>query len=311
MDLALALHDAKPNDTISIPGGRYTGVLELTKPVTLLARGQVVLDAKHAGPCLRIRTDGLVRISGCTIVGGDGGEGGGGIALLSGSLELSDCVVRFNKAPAYGGGGLYVGGGSALVSRCRFEANTGRQGGGILVDEDGELRLEHSTLIQNAAVEGGGLRAKEGAKVTVFACTIADNKVVGDAANGAALHVSGTTTRAPTVSVSNSIISERARGPSCIFNWPKHPGALTITRSLLPEWSKGLGTDCLYGAAGFALEGVEPYLLSASSPAIGKADPAAFAPGSKDVTGRPCARGMQADLGAFAFAPRSSSAIGY
>ena len=71
MDLALALRDAKPNDTISIPGGRYTGILDITKPVTLLARGQVVLDAKHAGPCVRIRCEGLVRISGCTIVGGE------------------------------------------------------------------------------------------------------------------------------------------------------------------------------------------------------------------------------------------------
>ena len=311
MDLALALRDAKPNDTISIPGGRYTGILDITKPVTLLARGQVVLDAKHAGPCVRIRCEGLVRISGCTIVGGEATEGGGGIELQQGTLELSDCVVRFNKAPTYGGGGLYIGGGKALVTRCRFEANTGRQGGGILVDEAGELRLEHSTLIQNAAIEGGGLRAKEGAKVTVFACTIADNKAVGDAANGAALHVSGTTTRAPTVSVSNCIISERAKGPSCIFNSPKLPGALTLTKSLLPEWSKGLGTDCFYGAAGFAMTGVEPYLLSDSSQAVGKADSTAYTPGSKDVTGRPCLRGMQADLGAFSFTPKSSSAVGY
>jgi hypothetical protein len=311
MDLAVALRDAKPNDTIQIPAGRYTGTLDITKPVTLLARGQVVLDAKHAGPCVRINTDGLVRISGCTLVGGAANEAGGAIALEKGRLELTDSVVRFNKAPAYGGGGLFVGGGSALVSRCRFEANTGRQGGAILVDMEGELRLEHSTIIQNAAVEGGGLRVKEGAKVDVFACTIADNKVVGDTANGGALHVSGTTTRAPTVTLSHCIVSERKAGPAIIFNWPKHPGALTVTKCLLPEWSKGLGTDCLFAAAGFSMEGVEPYVLAETSPAVGRGDASAFAAGSKDVTGKPCVKGGRADLGAFVFTPKSSSAIGY
>ena len=311
MDLALALRDAKPNDTIQIPGGRYTGTLLIDKPITLLARGQVVLDAKHAGPCVRIATDGLVRISGCTIVGGAGNDPGGGIALEKGRLELTDSVLRFNKAPAYGGGALFIGNATALVSRCRFEANTGRQGGAILVDEAGELRLEHSTLIQNAAVEGGALRMKEGAKVDVFACTFADNKVLGDNANGGAIAISGTTTRAPTVTLSHCIVSERAKAASVIFNWPKFPGALTLTKSLLPEWSKGLGTDCLYGAAGFATGGTEPYELSESSPAVGKGDATAFAPGAKDVAGKPCVKTMRADYGAFAFSPKSSSSIGY
>lgn len=311
MDLAQALKDAKPNDTLQLPAGRYSGSFEVTKPLTLLARGQVVLDAQHSGPCVRVRSEGVVRIVGCTLVGGAAREAGGGVCLEQGRLELLDCVVRFNQAPAYGGGGLYLGGGSALVSRCRFEANTGRQGGGIRVDEDAELRLEHSTLIQNAAVEGGGLRAKEGAKVTVFACTIADNKAVGDAAAGAAVHLGGTTTRAPTVSLSHVVISERAKGPACVFNWPKHPGTLTITRSLLPEWCAGLGTDCVYGPAGFEQRGVEPYLLSASSPAVGKGQASAFAPGAKDVAGRPCVTGMRADLGAFAFVAGSSGGVGY
>ena len=124
-----------------------------------------------------------------------------------------DCIVRFNKAPLYGGGGLYVCDAKARVTRCRFEANTGRQGGAILVDGVGELRLENSTVIQNAAVEGGGLRVKEGARAELFACTIADNKVVGDNAAGGALHLSGTTTRAPSLTVSNCIIWAR-RGAS-------------------------------------------------------------------------------------------------
>lgn len=309
MDLAQAVREAKPNETVKVPAGRYLVNLELTRPVTLLAMGQVVLDGTHSGSVVRITTDGLVRLSGFTIVGGAAPEAGAAVCLLEGSLELLDCTLRFNKAPLYGGGGLYVRDGKAKATRCRFEANTGRQGGAILVDGLGELRLEDSTVIQNAAVEGGGIKVKEGAKVEVFACTIADNKVVGEGAAGGALHVAATTTRSPTVTISNSIISERSEGPACVFNSEKHPATLTVTKSLLPEWRKALGGDNLFAAPGFVMSGSEPYLLSESSPAVGAADASAFGPGSKDVTGR--ARGKRADLGAFAFVRGGSSTLPY
>lgn len=312
MDLAQALRAAQPNDTLKLPAGRYAGTFEIDKPLTLLAMGQVVLDGLHAGSVLRITCPtGVVRVSGCTIVGGTAPEAGGGVCLVTGELELTDCVVRFNKAPNYGGGGLAVLDGQATVRRCRFEANTGRQGGAILVDGAAVLRLEDSTVLQNAAVEGGGLRVKEGARAELLGCTVADNKAVGEHAQGGALHLSGTTTRAPTVTLSHCIVAERTEGPTCLFNSPKLPGTLTVTRSLLPEWSRGLGADCRYGAAGFAMSGSEPYLLQASSPAVGAGLATAFAAGSKDVTGRPRARGGQVDLGAFAFSGGGGGGIGY
>jgi hypothetical protein len=312
MDLAQAVRDAKPNETLKVPAGRYTVNLELTKPLTLLAMGQVVLDGVHAGSVVRITCDGLVRLSGFTIVGGNAPEAGGAICLIEGQLELADCTLRFNKAPLYGGGGLYVRDGKAKVTRCRFEANTGRQGGAILVDGIGELRLEDSTVIQNAAVDGGGVRVKEGAKAELFACTLADNKVVGDGATGGAISLGGTTTRAPTVSIAQSVISERSEGPACVANHPKLPGTLTISRSLLPAWCKVLGGEGnQFGEAAFVMSGTEPYLLSDKSPAVGAADPAAFSASSKDVTGKARLRTGRADLGAFAFVAGGSNNLPY
>lgn len=308
MDLAQAVRDAKPNETVKVPAGRYSINLELTRPLTLMAMGQVVLDGMHSGSVVRITTDGLVRLSGFTLVGGAAPEAGGAVCLLGGTLELLDCTLRFNKAPLYGGGGLYVRDGKAKASRCRFEANTGRQGGAILVDGVGELRLEDSTVIQNAAVEGGGIKVKEGAKLEVFACTIADNKVVGDGATGGALHTAATTTRAPIVTISNSIISERTEGPACVFNSAKHPANLTVSKSLLPKWCKAVGGDNLFGDAGFAMSGTEPYLLTEKSPAVGAADSSAFGADAKDVAGR-ARKGH--DLGAFAFVRGGSSNLPY
>ena len=273
--------------------------------------GQVVLDGVHSGSVVRITTKELVRLSGFMLVGGNAPEAGGAVCLLDGELELLDCTLRFNKAPMYGGGGLYVRDGKAKAIRCRFEANTGRQGGAILVDGVGELRLEDSTVIQNAAVEGGGLLVKEGARAALVGCTLADNKVVGDGATGGAVHLAATTTRAPSLSLSNCIISERTEGPTCVFNAPKLPGALTLSNSLLPEWCKSLGGNNRYAAAGFVMTGSEPYLLSETSPAVGAADLSAFSAGSKDVAGRPRLRSGKADLGAFAFAPGGASTLPY
>ena len=306
MDLAQAVRAAKPNETLRVPAGRYTVNLELTKPITLLATGQVVLDGLHSGSVIRITADGLVRLSGLILVGGTAPEAGGAVCLLEGSLEMADCTLRFNKAPLYGGGGLYVRDGKAKASRCRFEANTGRQGGAILVDGLGELRLEDSSVVQNAAVEGGGIKVKEGARLEVFACTIADNKVVGDGATGGALHVGATTTRSPTISVSNSIISERAEGVPCVFNSPKHPAALTISKSLLPAWCAAIGGENVFGEPGFVMSGTEPYLLGERSPAVGAGD--SVLKDSKDLAGR-VRKGL--DLGAFGFVSGGSGNLPY
>jgi hypothetical protein len=312
MDLAQALRNARPNETIRLPAGRYTGAFLIEKPVTLLAVGQVVLDALHAGTVLRVECpEGTVRVSGCMIVGGNAPDAGGGVCLVAGNLELTDCTLRFNKAPLYGGGGLAVLDGKALAQRCRFEANTGRQGGAILVDGVGELRLEDCAVLQNAAVEGGGLRVKEGAKAELFACTLADNKVVGEGSQGGAIHLSGTTTRAPTVSLSHCIVSERAKGPACIANGPKLPGTLSFTRTLLPEWCRDLGSPGPFGPAGFTMTGTEPYLLTEASPAVGAGDASAFAAGSRDLLGRPRVRQGKVDLGAFAFSGGGSGGVGY
>lgn len=305
MDLAAAIRDAKPGDTLKVPPGRYTGNFEIDKPLTLLAFGQVVLDGVHRGSVLRVRADGVVRLSGLLIAGGDAAEAGGGVCVERGTVELSDCTLRFNKAPQHGGGGLYVVDAKVTAERCRFEGNTGRQGGAVLADGEAEVTLRDCALIQNVAVEGGGLRAKEGAKVELAFCTLADNKVAGDAAAGSALHCAGTTTRTPTVTVRDSIIAERTAAPSTLFNSPKLPAALTLTRVLVPAGVTATGDGVLTGDPKFVMSGNEPYLLGEGSPAIGAAGPST----AKDLNGH--ARGGKTDLGAFAFVRRGSSSVGY
>ncbi|MEW5740982.1 MAG: right-handed parallel beta-helix repeat-containing protein [Myxococcota bacterium] len=310
MDLPAALAAAKPGDTLRIPAGRYPVNLIIDKSITLLGVGQVVLDGTHRGSVLRIQAPGgAVTLSALMLVGGAADEAGGGVAVMNGDVELIDCTLRFNKAPQYGGGGLYVRHGRTRVTRCRIEANTGRQGGGVLVDDVAELSMRDSTIVQNAAVDGGGLRVKEGGKAALLGCTIADNKVVGDAAKGSAVSLAGTSSRAPAVALKACVVSERRESPSCLFNESKYPGALTLIHNVLPPWCARLGGKNTFAEAGFVGSGSEPYLLSETSPARGAGEAADFGPDARDVRGEP--RDNPPSLGAFAYVRPSASRLGY
>jgi len=304
LDLEKALADAAPGALVNVPAGAYAANLVIDKPLSLVAMGTVVLDGTKQGPVLRVRTDGAVKVAGLTVVGGRTGLAGGGLALDAGELELLRCTFRFNQAPGFGGGALAVRGSAvARVSQCRFEGNTGRQGAGVLVDEGGKLVMRDSLLAQNAAFEGGALCVKEGAEAELLGCTLADNRVLGDAPRGGAVALGGTMTRAPKVTLSHCVVGERTRGASTFSNFEAHPGVLTLVNNLLPEWCAAFGGDNRYAEAGFVGQGTEPYFLTKESLAVGAAQGDAYGPSARDLLGRPRSLGTRpADLGCFALA---------
>ncbi len=304
-DLAGALRSAAPGALVAVPAGTWPANLLIEKSVTLVAMGTVALDGRSHGAVVRVvAPGGTVKLAGFLLAGGDSPQGAG-VEVQAGQVELLECTFRHNHAPLNGGGALYVGGDAQVTAtRCRFEGNTGRQGGAILVDGLGQLTLADSTVVQNAAVLGGGLRVREGAQVQVTGCTLADNKVVGEGASGGALHVGGSSTRAPKVTVSHCIISERAEGAPCLGRTAASPGQLVLERDLLPAWCAGEGGDNRFGAPGYALLGSEPYQLKGGSPALGAGRPDFFPPGAKDLTGRPRVVGTAAPTLGALVAPR-------
>lgn len=301
-DLAAAIEAAAPGAVVNVPAGAYAANLLIDKPLSLIAMGKVVLDGTRKGTVLRVRTDGVVKLAGLMIVGGRTGLAGAGVALEAGTLEMLSCTLRFNEAPAYGGGGLCVRGSAvAKVSQCRFEGNTGRQGAGVLVDEAGKLVMRDSLVAQNAAFEGGGVCVREAGVAELLGCTLADNKVLGEAPRGGAVALGGTMTRAPAVTLSHCVVGERTRGASTLSNFEAYPGTLTLENNLLPEWCKSFGGDNKFAEPHFVGEGNEPYFLTKGSPAAAAAQGDAYGPNARDVLGRPRGTGGRAaDLGAFA-----------
>ena len=309
-DLQNAVRDAKPGAVVTVPAGTYAVNLLIDKPLSLVGLGEVVLDGQRSGSVLRVNTDGVVKLGGLLIVGGRTNSVGGGVSLERGELDLVQCTLRFNEAPVHGGGGLGIRAGHARVTACRFEANTGRQGAGVLVDAEGKLTMRDCLLAQNAGFDGGGIRVKESGSATLLGCTLADNRVLGEGAAGSAIFTGGSSTRAPVVTLRHCVLSERAPGPSFLENLPAAKATLHLDNCLLPGWCQALGGDNLFAAAAFTLEGHEPYRLGPDSPGAHAASDGAFAPLAKDLTGhsRTPRPGLRQALGAFALAQRSSGA---
>lgn len=294
-DLAQAVREAKPGAVVTVPPGTYAVNLLIDKPLSLIGLGEVVLDGQRSGSVLRVNTEGTVKLGGLLIAGGRTNTLGGGVCLERGELELVQCTLRFNEAPVHGGGGLGVRGGQARVTACRFEANTGRQGAGVLVDLEGKLTMRDCLLVQNAGFDGGGIRVKESGEASLLGCTLADNKVLGEHPTGGAVSLSGSTSRTPSLSLTHCLVAERSQGPEVIHNFVPCPGKLTLTKNLLPPWCSTFGGDNRFDVPGFVGSGPEPYLLAPGSAAIGAGDLAAYGTAPKDLLGR--AR-TQGDVGA-------------
>ncbi len=300
-DLVKAIRDAAPGATVQVPAGAYAVNLEVSKSLTLIAGGVVTLDGKKKGPCVRVTGPATVaKLVGFTFAGG-ASDSGGGVDHREGQLSLQGCKFEMGAAPGYGGGGLYTAGERCEVTACRFMGNTGRQGGAILADEVVHLTVRDSVLVQNVATQGGALRAKEGARVELIGCTVADNKVVGEKVTGSAAYVGGTMTRKPVVSFVNCIVTERAKGPELIHNQGPHRAELTVRKCLLSESASALGGDNAFTAdPRFSGSQREPYALHFKSPAIGAADPKVYGEHAKDILGWDRVHDGKAEAGAFA-----------
>jgi hypothetical protein len=300
-DLLKAVRDAAPGATIQVPAGSYPANLELGKSLTLVANGVVTINGQQKGPCLRI-TGGAteVKVVGFRFTEG-AAECGGGVFHAEGKLTLQGCKFERNAAPMFGGGALYTSGERCELVACRFTENTGRQGGAVLIDNLASVSIRDSLLAQNAATEGGALRVREGATVELVGCTIADNKVVGEKAQGSAIFLGGTMTRVPAVSLVNCIVTERSKGPALIHNGSTWPAKLSVRKSLLSESAKELGGDNTFTAdPKFSGSEREPYSLHFKSPAVGKGDASVYSAGARDLLGWDRVHDGKAEQGAFA-----------
>lgn len=143
------------------------------------------------------------------IFGGQGGDGGGGIAQVGGFLTLTNSIVRNNRTDEFGGG-LHVKS-SFIVRGCTISGNEAILGGGIDVtvrNAAGQSGLfENSTVSGNTAtqLDGGGVAINtDNAPVTLRNCTVAFNGNQSTAFGGG-IDVSGPAV--PVVTLESTIVA--------------------------------------------------------------------------------------------------------
>ena len=287
-DLAAALAAAAPGALVCLAPGRYPASLVLSRDVTLRGAGpgEVVLDAEQRGPVIAVHADDVtVRLEGLALTGG--GAPQGGAVLLTGlsRVELSGCLLHRNKARQGGGGAIYADQGTVLVERCRIAENDAPDAPAAYVDGIASLRVSVSLLVGEGGPTASVVRVRDGADATFANATVV---AIGQAS---ALHVSGTTSRAPEVLVRDTILA----GPRAL-DVPAPPGPqVTVVRSVLSLAAGGFvgGGGVRIRNPGFVDDGAEPYRPGPDSPACGLAEA-----DEADLSGRPRPR-TGATAGAF------------
>jgi CSLREA domain-containing protein len=206
-------------DTIVLPAGEYdltipgqgedaaaTGDLDITDDLTITGAGAAItiVDGKQLDRVFHVDPAGKkisAVISGITIRNGkttlipfvlaDGGAVLLGVPntlggpVPSGSLTLTDCIVRDSVSGA-SGGGLRNGSGTMTLIRTLVTGNVaGRQAGGIRNGNLGKLLLLQSTVADNTAYQdGGGVWSGEGDFSTATSLTVIDSTISGNQAGG-------------------------------------------------------------------------------------------------------------------------------
>lgn len=157
-----AVHAANNGDEIVVAQGTYYGPIVIRKAITLHASaGPAATSLVGAGsaPVVLIESDGGAggTISGFTITGGSGHNGGG--LFLSGDVAAIDCVVRSNTADS-GGGAFLLG--TPVLSGVRFLDNSARAGGAIFVAQDAQPLIDGCDFDSNNAALGGAVYISPG-----------------------------------------------------------------------------------------------------------------------------------------------------
>lgn len=177
--------------TIRLLGGE----LVISNDVTIVGpgAGSLVIDGNRASRIFNLSGNADVNISGLAVTGGrpPGLSAGGGILQSSGTLALTDCLVRGNSIDHGDGGGLYVGG-TALLSRCTFTENNCYVGGGI--ENVGTLAAVNCTVSGNSGfIAAGGIMSYGVLQLTN--CTISGNTSSGGLVEVSGVYSQNTTLR--------------------------------------------------------------------------------------------------------------------
>ncbi len=230
--------------TITLTGGEL--IISANVTVAGPGAGNLTINANDSSRVFHIGTSNTVTISGLTIFKGlvSGGGVGGGIYVDNATLNLTNCVLRSNRASGgstASGGGIYLNQSQLNAIGCTFESNFAAGNGAGIYNVGSTATVNNSSFITNSAVNGGGIHNAGGtanvsnslfysnaathgggianigtlgvATLMVNNCTLSSNSVVGSFGTGSQIYNARQFTSA-SATISNSTLLSNNVAPT-------------------------------------------------------------------------------------------------
>lgn len=185
-------------DIVKVAQGVYTGVVTnvvtINKPLTIRggystiewadaspATQPSIIDGEDSrrGMYISGNGEGSVLLVGLTVRNGHAAtEGGAGILIVTGTVEIEDSLIISNTAEGGAGvmgGGLGIKNSQVTLTGNTLANNSSTEGGGVGI-EDSAVMLSGNTIRQNEASSGGGLSVSGESTVNMSANIILANE---------------------------------------------------------------------------------------------------------------------------------------
>jgi hypothetical protein len=277
--LATALTNASGGDEIWVQSGTY-GPIELKNAVKVIGgfagsetsvslcdpvTNVTIIDGGGSGRCVSSEDHAASTVlRGFTIKNGDDDsfDGGGGLAMVSSSAQVVQCVFENNTAQWWGAAVSIRGSGSPQFVNCTFRNNGNPSGdvtiaGAAVYLDGGSPTFTNCLFHDNKSGEGSAVAIMSGTP-TFLNCTMVGNEAT--IGYGGAVH-----DEPGQAVIRNSILwgNTAAESGDQIWNLPSGP-ATTVTYSDVEGGFSGTGN--VSGDPQFEDAGVGDYRIKATSP---------------------------------------------
>ena len=197
-----------------------SGDLVISKSISINGPGadKLTISGSNSSRIFRVTAGNAVTISGITIRDGkvpaSSVNGGGGILLTGGNLNVSQCVLTNNdasQAQNAEGGGIDNEGGTVAIYQTSIVNNTAADDGGGVAHFSGTMSIVNSTIANNTAGDAGS----GGGVYSYFPLTVTNSTIYGNTANygGNISHVTSTVTLRSSIIGGGGLLGSGGAGP--------------------------------------------------------------------------------------------------
>jgi len=234
------------NNTSNRAGGGIEANVGTTNLDAVLMQGNTTGAAPGNGGGFHITGAGDATITNSQVVANTASAEGGGLWNGAGTMTISDTRISDNVASGaeadQGGGGVFNAGGTVVMTNGSVDGNDANgaagSGGGILNDQ-GSLQVEGTSISRNTSLRaGGGIEANVGSTDLVDV-ELLQNWTGSTPGNGGGLHITGAGDA--TVTDSNVLFNTAASEGGGLWNGA---GTMTVTNTLVSHnFARGAEAD--------------------------------------------------------------------